>query len=126
MPQRNRYRPVGRLDGTGPRTALAGGTGPAGPFDDRLAVHGYLLIAVHGQLDHTTAAQLKLAITAACDGYATPNPHDPTATTLRDAIGLGALVINCLTCPDIDVRITVDDPSPLLAQLLHLAGIPAA
>jgi anti-anti-sigma regulatory factor len=125
MPPRNRYRPVGRLDRTGPRTARASGTGP-GPPAEGLAVHGYLLIAVHGQLDHATATQLRLAITAARDGYATPNPHDPTARTLRDAIGLGALVINCLTCPDIDVRITVDDPSPLVAQLLQLAGIPAA
>jgi anti-anti-sigma regulatory factor len=130
MPSRNHYRPVGRIDRTGPRTAGARGTGPAlpghepaGRFDDQ-AVHGHLVIAVHGQLDYATAAQLKLAIIAARDGYATPNPLDPAAATLRDAIGLGALVINCLTCRDIGVRVTVDDPSPLMAQLLHLTGIP--
>jgi anti-anti-sigma regulatory factor len=131
MPPRNRHRPVGRLDRTGPRTVRARDIGPAlhgrepaGPFDYQLAVHGDLVVAVRGQLDHATAAQLRLAITAARDGYANPYPLDPAATTLRDAIGLGALVIGCLTCADIDVRVTVDDPSPLLAQLLYLAGIP--
>lgn len=132
MPPQNRRRPVRPPVRTGPRSSRVRGTGPArsarepvAPVDNSLAVHGYLVIAVHGQLDDVTAARLKLAIIASRDGYAEPDPSDPAATTLRDAVGLGALVISCFTCSDIDVKVTVGDPSPLVAQLAHLAGVPA-
>lgn len=81
----------------------------------------HAVITVHGEIDLSTADQLRTALEAASDGCAQVEV-DLEGTTFMDSSGLAVLVDAHLQ-RDPSHRLVVRNPSAVVRQLLDVSGV---
>jgi anti-anti-sigma factor len=88
------------------------------------AGHGEVVMAVQGELDCSTAPELREAITAILNrGGVTTIGLDLRGLGFVDSTGIGTLVVAQRICAAVGVRLKLTAVSPFAARLLGLVGI---
>jgi anti-anti-sigma factor len=86
-----------------------------------------VVVAVRGELDCATSAELRAAITALLNrGGVTAIGLDLRAVGFLDSIGVGTLVVAQRICRQVGVELRLTATSAFAARLLHVLGVDEA
>jgi anti-anti-sigma factor len=84
-------------------------------------------IALTGELDMQSSARFRAEVSAILREQPVPTSIevDLAGVTFVDSLGLGTLVVAQRICAELDVRLTVANPTAQVARLLEVSGMAA-
>ena len=87
----------------------------------------HCVIALSGELDMQSAARFRAEVSAILRGQPAPTAIEIDLAGVRfvDSLGLGTLVVAQRICAELDVRLTVVNPTDQVARLLEVSGMAA-
>ncbi|GAA0716235.1 STAS domain-containing protein [Dactylosporangium roseum] len=91
--------------------------------DVQTRVGGPVAITLRGELDQSTAQQLRAAVTAALASSPLRLCLDMTLVTFVDSSGFGAMVASHKACHERGCNLTLEGVSHTLYQRLHVTGL---
>jgi anti-sigma B factor antagonist len=82
------------------------------------------VIALYGEVDYSTALDLRAAISATLSaGDVDTIIVDLAGVTFLDSTGVGTLVVAARICAELKVEFRVCDPNPFIAKLFTVVGV---
>ena len=101
--------------------------GGVGGINTMRLADGTVMVDVRGELDFPRAGLLQDAILAKVADVRPPRVVvDLSLVTFMDSAALGALVTAQHAAADLGVALSIANPSPFVARLLHVAGLTEA
>lgn len=92
-------------------------------IDTRPAGKREALLLLRGEVDYSSAQQLRAAITAALSGDIDRLLISLAGVTFLDSTGIGTLVVARRICDQVRVTLEVRDANPFIARLFEVVGV---